>query len=426
VSEHEDRLIEFLEWAAETGITDERMPEYRRVATELFERANGRVREAHVLGLSDVYTARGDEAGAALAGEVGDALLSFQANKSSGVQSLPLSGTGKALPTNRPKRPRPPGDHTGSKPAIRQAPPAPVRVTAPVFPPPETEPDFYFPDVVPEPPVLPDISVNPSPATTLSPHAGVRFRCLKCLTFVTATGQGVCPQCGTRPPRAAPIVTTRTAPRSRLKLLLGVLVVIGFLVGGVRLVMVVVDRLSQPSESVAGAFRSEHLGAGIAFPAGWRRLRAGDAQKDVADLAGTPLADALVDAQRVPASSFFRGERAGAAGEHLTVARAPLREGTAAGWLAAASADPSLVAGAFTGTSARLGACEPSESPVPGARRCTGTSGRRAAVAYLWTETAHAGVLLLVSTMDAAQTDKLAETLADGIESDAVTAPAPP
>src|SRR5438477_11531582 len=52
--EGETRLGEFLEWIFLSGVEESRLPDFRRIAAELFDLASGgRVNESHILRLID-------------------------------------------------------------------------------------------------------------------------------------------------------------------------------------------------------------------------------------------------------------------------------------------------------------------------------------------------------------------------------------
>lgn len=308
-----ERLAEFMEWVGAQDVDPARAPDLRRVALELLERSGGgRVTESHILEIVDAYAAQpgGDTA---LAEDVGDLFLRFEEYLRSKGRAAPAP-KGR-LGTNLPRRPRPPpaGAGSASSPSASSgstAPPPAARATAPppavpsltTLPPPARA---SAAPAVAETPVTFSSRTSPPPAApsaTSSTPSAQSFRCPGCKVMVTATADGACPRCGTRPPQLMAIASTAEEPsaaarptsgsRGLLVALVAAAAAVGSGLGGWKLTQMACDSIR--SENAAGQFASRHLEIEVTFPSGWRRIKEGD---DTRDLEGLTMRS----------SQFYRG-----------------------------------------------------------------------------------------------------------------------
>src|SRR5262249_37480052 len=114
--EGEARLTEFLEWAFLSGVDEDRLKEFRRIAVELFELADGgRINETHILHLIDQHSqGPGGKAAVGLIEDVGEQILRFQAPRKASISpppSVPMANAPSRPParpnTSQPFVPRP-------------------------------------------------------------------------------------------------------------------------------------------------------------------------------------------------------------------------------------------------------------------------------------------------------------------------------
>jgi len=439
--EGESRLNDFIEWAYLSGVEENRLRDFRRVATDLLTLADGgRVNESHILKLIDAHSeGPAGKAAVSLIEDVGEQILRYQvARKSSGVSSTPAPQPMAPMP-NAPSRP-----HRGStsQPFV----PRPEERVAGELRPPvaiSTASETPVPAVVsfatgsapPQPPgsssqstqpasqpasqSVPPVAKNPSgPLLVASPQpdrstrrSATLFRCFRCKVMVESDPSGACPRCGTPAPKmqsstATPVVG---APSQRWLVASGAIVALAVVAAVIAPRLL--ERLHHPSEPVGGEFRSQHLGVRMLFPDDWRHLREGD-RAPAANL--DALADVFADPLSVRSSRFFRGSPGSPDAElYLVVgARAPaLSDAALATWAKGAIDRPEKLADPvreLTGVAdLRVFQCVFAGAVPHGGLRCTAASAHTAAVVYVW---ARGNVNLALFLSEAGPEDALAES----------------
>ncbi|HKA86964.1 MAG TPA: hypothetical protein VKE22_04825 [Haliangiales bacterium] len=286
------RLDAFLEWVRDGGVAAARLPAWRPIAERLLALAgSGRVLEGHILSLIDA--SQGSPGQITLIEEVGEALLRYQA-LAKPTEPRPTREMPKLVTPAIQRPPVPARPSTGPVAAPPPAPPrdpdrATSRMRVPTPAPGEKLVSFDVPSQPPAPPAAPAAPATtvptPPPAmavgsTPPAPTGGggrisnVHFRCPKCKVMVAANDEGVCPQCGTRPP--APVATAAEPARRvawKRAAVAAAILLAAFAIWrvGARLV----DRLSHPS--VAGSYPARSVGLEITFQDGWRRRAEGQA-----------------------------------------------------------------------------------------------------------------------------------------------------
>jgi hypothetical protein len=407
--EGEARLTEFLEWAFLSGVDEDRLKEFRRIALELFQLADGgRINETHILHLIDQHSeGPGGKAAVSLIEDVGEQILRFQASRKASIStppSVPMANAPSRPPratTSQPFVPRPEERVAGElRPPVAVAPggDAPGAVVS-----------FATGSAPPPPPVTTSSVSSPPlgpPAPLLTPPEGgtrrsaTLFRCWRCKVMVEADSTGACPRCGAPSPKvsSAPLNVVKQ-PVGRGYLLAAAVVAVGVvaLVATPR----ILDRLHHPSDPVAGEFHSPHLGVRLLFPDDWRHLREAD-RAPTANL--DALAEVFADALSIRSSRFFRGAPGNPAAElYLVVgARTPaLTDGALATWNHAASEHPewmSAPVAALTGVgNIKIFQCNSGASVPHSGLRCSGAAGHTSAMLYIWAAKSTVDLALVLS-----------------------------
>jgi hypothetical protein len=423
----DDRTGEFLAWARSAGLHEERLPDYRRIGAEIFERAVGRrVNESLVLALVDEYQQTPAAALAVpLIQEVGEAIIRFQ----DGATTL----SGKGPPTNRPRRPRPPSipvvDAIPTSTPLAPPTPAPASAPAAAVPEPRpgqiSAPQITFlprptsvsqpprPASVTQPPPRPtSTTIPPRPTSSVRIKAQGQFRCPQCHVFVTANEAGVCPTCGATPPQltsssSSPVIETPRPLVTPLRIGIAVL-----LAGGAAAIAIPkLSHRARPTEDAGVTQVWSGLGLRATFPHGWRHVLGQD--KAMPLTGKLPYVPMDASARR---ATFVDGDR-----KRTVLVAVSLRTGEPDALFH--TIDPERPVGpigeavtALTGEPVALAQCLPLELGLGPAVHCTGTAGAHGAVAYLAAPSGQLVAMLLESDVpddpDARDGDDIAGSLA--------------
>lgn len=390
----EARLTEFLEWAFLSGVDEERLKDFRRIAVELFELADGgRINETHILHLIDQHSeGPGGKAAVGLIEDVGEQILRYQASRKASISSPPSvpAANSSSRPlrpsTSQPFVPRPEERVAGElRPPVSvaaggEAPGSVVSFATGSAPPPP-------PSASRSSPPAPLLTVATPPEGKSTRRSATLFRCWRCKVMVEADASGACPRCGAPAPKvqSAPLNVVRPGV-GRGYLIAGLVVALGVL--GLIVTPRLLDRLHHPSDPVAGEYHSPHLGVRLLFPDDWRHLREAD-RAPTANL--EELGDFFGDALSIRSSRFFRGATGNPGAElYLVVgARAPaLTDGAVTTWTHAASEHPEWMnapVSALTGVgNIKIFQCNSGSSVPHSGLRCSGAAGHTSAMLYIW------------------------------------------